>query len=416
MDVQRTGVLERRRRRRWAVGLGGVAVVAAVSIGLSQLDPAVPRVDRDTVWLGTVRRGEMVREVRGPGTLTPAVVRWIPAESGGRVENLPVRPGQQVDPESVIAELRNPEVEQASLEAASAVRRIEAELEELRMRLRSDRLDRRAAAAAVRSDYEQAVIRAEADRELADRGLISDVNLRLSTTAVSALRERVDLEAERLESSDAAAKAQIEAKEAEVEEARTVATLRDEQRRSLIVRAGLSGIVQDVSIETGQRVEQGAIIARIAEPTELQAELRIPATQARDVQPGQAVSVDTRNGIVAGSVARLDPAVREGTVRVEVALTGALPRGARPDMAVDGTIEIERLENILFVERPAFGTEDATVSLFRVDDSGSAERVPVHFGRGSVRTIEVVDGLAEGDQVVLSDTSRWDDHDRITLR
>ena len=416
MDIVREGVVERKRRQRWIWAGVGIVAVVLVTVLVSRLEPAAPSVDRGTVWIGEVEQGPMVREVRGNGTLEPEEKRWIPAQTSGLVERVPVQPGATVRADQVVIELSNPEVERSARDAESALLRAEAELESLRVTLVSDELNQRAAAAAVEAECTQARLRAEADRELAAKGLISAINLKISEAAAEALTTRREIEERRLEMTGKAIAAQLRAKEAEVEQQRALYHLREEQLRSLSVRPGISGVLQEVVVEVGQQVAPGTNLARVAEPSRLKAELRVPATQARDVQVGQRTSVDTRNGIVEGRVARIDPAVREGTVTVDITLTGELPRGARPDLNVDGTIEIERLDDVLFVGRPAFGQEGGTISLYRLTPNGvHAERCQVVLGRASVKSIEVVSGLSAGDEVILSDTSRWDDYDRIRL-
>jgi HlyD family secretion protein len=399
------------------IGAAVFLVVALVTLAVGRLEPAAPTVERSTVWIGTVERGPMLRQVRGNGTLVPKEKRWVPAQTSGRVERLLVDPGAQVGSDDVLLELSNPEVERAALDAASALRRAEAELESLRADLVAQELDRRAATAAVQAEHTQAELRAQADRELARQGLVSSINLRISESVAGALATRLEIEEERLSSARRANAARLAAKEAEVDQQRSLAQLRREQLESLRVRAGLAGVVQVVAVEVGQQVAPGTSLARVAEPSQLEAEVRVPAVQARDVQVGQKAVVDTRNGMVDGRVARIDPSVREGTVTVEIELVGPLPRGARPDLNVDGTIEIERLDDVLYVGRPAFGEEGGSIGLFRIlADDEHAVRATVRLGRCSVNTVEVVEGLDVGDRVILSDTSRWDDHDRIRLK
>ncbi len=398
------------------LGAVGILAVVAVSVALSRLEPAAPSVERDTVWIGVVERGPMLRQVRGNGTLVPEELRWIPARTSGRVEQILVQPGERVATDDVLLELSNPAVEQAALDARSVLKRADANLNALRVKLLSNQLNHQAAAAAVESEYVQATLRAQANRELAEKGLISSINLKISEALAESLAIRRRLEQERLEMTSDANQAELNAEMAEVERQQTMCRLRTDQQRSLQVRAGLAGVVQEVPIEVGQQVAPGTSLALVAEPTHLKAELRIPATQARDVQVGQAATIDTRNGVIPGVVARIDPAVRDGTVTVDVEITGPLPRGARPDLSVDGTIEIERLDDVLYVGRPAFGQEGATLGLFRLGpDEVHAMRAQVSVGRSSVKTIEVISGLNEGDQVILSDTSRWDEYDRIRL-
>lgn len=416
MDVLRVGVVEKKRKRRVVVGSVIGAVVVLATVGLARLKPAAPTVERATVWIGKVERGEMLRQVRGSGTLLPAEVRLVPAETSGRVERRVVEPGAAVAADSIILVLSNPTVEQEAAEAASDLRIAQAGLDNLRAQLESQTMTLRSEVARIDSEAEQARLQAEAYQELAKDGLVSSVDLKLAQARARSLATRAAIETERLQVFARSTAAQAAAQEAAVEQRRAMARLRQRLLDSLQVRAGLNGVLQEVTVEIGQQVTPGMNLARVAEPTHLMARLRVPATQARDVATGLPVAVDTRNGIVPGTVSRIDPAVREGTVTVDVRLDGDLPRGARPDMNVDGTIEIERLTEVVYVGRPAFGQEHETVGLFRLEKDGRhASRVRVKLGRSSVNTIEVIEGLTPGDEVVLSDTSRWDDVDRIKL-
>jgi len=417
MDILRTGIVEKKRRNRWLIAAAGLVTVAAVTVVVAGLDPAAPAVDRDTVWIGTVERGTFERQVRGHGKLVPENLRWVQARTTGRVETVHVEPGHRVAADDVILVLSNPEIERSVIDAENALLRAEAELESLRVTLMSSELDQRARAAEVDAEYTRASLQAEANRELSDKGLVSDIQLRSSEVMAQALATRQEIEAQRLEMNAEASRAFLAAQRADVEQHRALFNLRTEQLDALAVRAGIAGVVQEVPVEIGQQVAAGTMLARVAEPTRLKAELRVPATRARDVRRGQAVSVDTRNGLVDGTVTRVDPSVQEGSVMVEVRLDGALPDGARPDMAVDGAIQIERLSEVLFVGRPVQSQENATVGLYRLEDDGKhAFRTRVELGRASVETIEIVSGLREGDLVILSDTSRWDDNERIRLR
>ena len=417
MDLLRTGVAEKKRRNRWLIGGAGVALVILLTAAVASLEPAAPGVERDTVWIGTVERGTLLRQVRGHGTLVPEELRWVQAQTTGRVDKVFVDPGERVTADDVILELINPEVERAAVDAANALRRGEAELESLRMTLISNELDQQARVAEVDADSIRATLQAEANRELSDKGLISEIQLRSAEAVADAIATRREIEGQRLEMTARANQALLEAKRAELDQQRALYRLRAEQLEALAVRAGIDGVVQVVPVEIGQQVMAGTMLARVAEPTRLEAELRVPATRARDVLPGQVVAVDTRNGIVAGTVARVDPSVLDGTVMVEVRLDGKIPNGARPDMAVDGTIEIERLSDVLYIGRPVQSQERATMGLYRLESDGShAVRVQVDLGRASVETIEIIDGLGEGDRVILSDTSRWDEHEKIRLR
>jgi HlyD family secretion protein len=385
-------------------------------VGLSRLEPAAPSVERDSVFIDTVRRGEMLRQVRGPGTLVPEELIWLAAGVEARVDRIVERPGARVEPDSVVLELSNPEVERDALEAESRLRAAEADQQDLAARLESQQLGLESTLATVEADHEAAVMEAEAQEELSREGLVPEIDRRRATLRRDQLARRLELERQRAAKTQESTGAQLAAGRARVEQARLLAELRRRQAASLVVRAGISGVLQQIEAEAGERVQAGTNLARVARPDRLMAELRIPETQAKDVAIGQAAQIDTRNGVAAGQVRRIDPSVQNGTVTVEVELTGELPPGARPDLSVDGTILIERLENALFVARPAYGQAGGTISLFKLDPTGrSATRALVRLGRGSVSTIEVVEGLEEGDRVILSDSSNWDGFDRIQL-
>lgn len=416
MDIARPDLLEKKKKRRLAWAAAGAVAVVLLTLGVSRLRPAAPTVERGTVVIDTVQRGEMVREVRGLGTLVPEEIRWIPAVTEARVERLVLLPGTKVGHESVILELSNPELEMQALEAESQARAAEARYTELKVRLESQNLDQRAVAARVGAESKQARLRADADAELAKNGLIAGLTLKLSQSAADELEHRESIEQQRLGIAGQAIEAQLRVQQADVEQRRAQARLRRSQVDALRVRAGLDGVLQVVPVEVGQRVTPGTNLARVARPDRLKAVIRVPETQARDVVPGQKAVVDTRNGVVDARVVRVDPAVQNGTVTVDLALLGELPKGARPDLTVDGTIELERLENALHVGRPAMGQPQSTVGLFRlVKGTSEAVRVRVRLGQASVSTIEIVDGLAVGDEVILSDTSAWDSADRIRL-
>lgn len=417
MDIARpASVIEEKKKRQRLIVAAAVGVVVLITIGLSQLEPAAPSVERATVWTDTVKRGEMLREVRGLGTLVPEDIRWIPAQSEGRVERIVIHPGTEVRTGSVILELSNPELELQAQQTYSELRAAEARYVELKVRLESQRLDQEAAAARIQAEYSQARMRADADAQLAKAGLVADITVKLSEVTARELENRHNVEQKRAAIAGESVVAQLAVQEAAVDQARASARLLRSQVEALRVKAGLDGILQLVPVEVGQRVTPGANLARVAQPDKLKAVVRIPETQAKDVQIGQKAAVDTRNGVIEARVARIDPSVQNGTVTVDLALVGELPRGARPDLTVDGTIELERLTNVLFVGRPAQGQGESTVGLFRLDPGTSdARRVKVKLGRASVNTVEVVEGLAEGDTVILSDTSAWDAHDRIRL-
>jgi HlyD family secretion protein len=416
VDIARPDIARAKKIRRIVYGTGFAVVVILITVGVSRLQPAAPRVERDTVYMDTVQRGEMVRQVRGTGTLVPEQIRWISAITSGTVERIVIRPGADVTPDSVIVELSNPELEQNMLEAKLQFEAAQARYESRQVELKSASLTQQAGLAVVESDLSQATLQAEADEELAADGLVSQIQLRQSQSRAAVLETRREIEQERLAIQADSVRAQLAAEQAEVDRLRTIFQLRQDQVADLQVTAGNSGVLQEVPLDEGQSVTPGTNLARVGDPSRLKAELRIAETQAKDIQIGQPSSVDTRNGIIPGHVIRIDPAVQNGTVTVDVALDGALPLGARPDLTVDGTIELELLENVIYVGRPVFGQEQSVVSLFKLDpETEEAIRTRVSLGRSSVNTIEVIEGLEPGDQVVLSDMSQWDAFDRVRL-
>ena len=416
MDVPRAGVAKKKRQKRIiTIGIVVLALIAA-TFGLSRLKPAVPSVDRSTVWIDTVKRGPMVRQVRGLGTLVPEEIRWIAARTEARVDKIVIRPGAHVEPDTLLLELTSPEVEQAALDAVSQYIAAEAELTTLRATLQREVLEQESSAAKVHSEFQQAKMENETNDNLAKNGLVSDLTHKTSKIKAEDLATRDEIEQKRLAFARQNIEPQIAAKQASVDQARANATLKKDQMEQLKVRAGFTGVLQQLPVEVGQRVTPGTNLARVADPTKLKAEIKIAETQAKDIQIDQQASIDTRNGIVAGHVMRVDPAVEQGTVKVDVALDGVLPKGARPDLSVDGTIELERLDNVVYVGRPAFGQENNTVGIFKLmAGTSEAVRTPVKLGRSSVNTIEIISGLEPGDQVILSDTSAMDAHDRIRL-
>ncbi len=420
MDIQRpASVAQHKKRKRIFIGVVAALLVASVSVVLSRLKPAAPSVERATVWVDTVKRGSMLRQVRGLGTLVPVdeARRWLPSATQGRVERIILRPGAEVEPDTVILELADPQLQQQLLEAETQLRASEADLASLKARLDTERLNQRSIAATVEADFEQARLEREVNEDLAKDGLVSSLILKQSTVRSESLRTRAQLEKERVSVSEESVRAQLQAQQARVDQLRTMFNLRRQQVDQLRVRAGMSGVLEQVPVEVGQQVAPGTNVARVADPTRLKAELRIAETQARDLTIGQIAQVDTRNGIIPGKVVRIDPAAQNGTVTVDVELEGELPRGARPDLSVDGTVELERLDNVLYVGRPAFGQENSAVGLFRLDgSSGEALRTQVQLGVSSVNTIEIKGGAKEGDELVLSDMSAWDAFDRVRLR
>ena len=416
MDIQRADLKIKKRRRQIAIGATGAIAALGLGLWLANLDAAAPQVERTSLWVDSVKRGEMLREVRGPGVLVPKEIRWIAAETAARVERIVVKPGATVQPDTVVLELSNPEVEEANLAAASALVAAEADLSAQRMTLESQSLDQKANLADVEAQYESARLQAEAEADLAAKGIIPKIQYRRSQLAAESLKTRVEIERERVAKFAQTMNSQLAAQRARADQLRNTAQLRESQLQGLQVKAGIAGVLQQVPVEEGQQVVAGTNLARVARPDVLMAELRIPETQVKDVTVGQTVSVDTRNGVVPGKVIRIDPAVLNGSVLVDVDLEGQLPPGARPDLSVDGTIQIERLADVMYVGRPAYGQPESEVRLFKLDaESGIAQRVPVRLGRASVNLIEVQQGLDPGDQIILSDTSQWDEYDRLRV-
>ncbi|HEY8231535.1 MAG TPA: HlyD family efflux transporter periplasmic adaptor subunit [Vicinamibacteria bacterium] len=416
MDIARPDLLEKKKKRQLVWAGSAAAVVVLLTLGVSRLKPAAPTVERATVVLDVVKRGEMVRDVRGLGTLVPEDIRWITALTDARIERRVLLPGTVVKPDSVILELSNPELLTLAQDADSQARAADARYTELKVRLQSQLLDQKAVAARIAAESRQARLRADADAELHKNGLIADITLKLSQSAADELEHREKMEEQRLAIAGEAIEAQLKVQQADVEQRRAQAALRRSQVDALHLRAGIDGVLQQVPVEVGQRVSAGTNLARVARPEKLKAEIRIPETLARDVVPGQKAVVDTRNGFIEGRVIRVDPAVQNGTVTVDIGLVGELPRGARPDLTVDGTIELERLSDALHVGRPAMGQPQSTVGLFRVvKGTTEALRVRVKLGSASVSTIQILEGLDVGDEVILSDTSAWDSADRIRL-
>jgi HlyD family secretion protein len=418
MDIKRPGKSKLKRRIRTGILVGiGLAAVGGITFVLAKLKPAAPTLDRSTAVIETVKRGQMLREVRGNGTLVPQVTRWVPAPAEGRVEKILVQAGVEVGAGTVIVELSNPQMEQQAIDADFQVKAAEADQESLRVRLESESMTQQSATASINAEYSQAKIQLDTDEALAKQGLVAALLLKISRVKVQDLANRLKVEQQRLAIAGKATKAQMNAQTARIQQLRTLAKLKRDQVEALKVRSGTNGVLQVVAVQEGQQVTPGVNIARVADPASLKAELKIAETQIKDVRVGQPVAVDTRNGIIQGRVARIDPAAREGTFVVDAELTGPLPGSARPDLSVDGTIELERLINVLYVGRPAFGQGQQTVGMFRLTPDGQeAVRTQVALGRSSVSTIEIISGLKEGDQVILSDTSAMDSYNRIRIR
>jgi HlyD family secretion protein len=418
MDIARPELKRQKRRRQIIWLIAALVVLVGVTVGISRLKPAAPTVDRSTIWTDTVKRGSMLRQVRGLGSLIPSHedVRQIPAETEATVIRIDKLPGSQVTADTVLVEMVNPQLEQEALDAQLQVKAAEAEYQSLKVKLQSDLMDQRAGAATVSADYNEAQRQAQTDKSLYDLGVISGLAEKASAGKAQEMTTRDQIEDERLKINEKAIASQLAVQQAKVDEMRALAGLKQTQLQRLKVQAGVDGVLVELPLQVGQHVLPGTELAKIVQPNHLMAELKIPETQARDVQIGEPASIDTHNGVIAGEVSRVDPAVQNGTVTVDVKLTGELPKGARPDLSVDGTIDLEKLDNVLYVGRPAFGQESSTISMFQLDPSGNAaSRVQVKTGRASVNQIQIDTGLKEGDTVILSDMSRWDNTDRVRL-
>jgi multidrug resistance efflux pump len=416
MDIPRQSASRTRRWRRAIYASVAGACILVVTLGVSRLKPAAPTVERSTIWVDTVKRGPLLRQVRALGSLVPTNIRWISASTEGRVDKIALLPGTRVSANTVLVELANPQLEQETLDAEYKLRAAEAEAQNLKVQLRSAALAQKAQAAEAQADYNQARAQADTDRQLFQSGIVSQLAVNLSESKAAGLKTRNDVEWQRLTSAQDLIASQMVEEEAKIAQARALYELKRKQLDGLRVRAGSNGVLQELPLQPGQLVTPGTTLAKIVQPEELKAELKVPETQAKDIALGQPASIDTRNGIIPGHVVRIDPAVVNGTVTVDVTLDGPLPAGARPDLSVDGAIDLERLANVLYVGRPTSGQEDSTTSIFRLEPGGnSAVRVPVKLGRASVNAIEVREGLHEGDQIILSDMSRWDDYERIQL-
>jgi len=418
MDIKRPGKSKLKKRIRTGVLIAvGLVAVGGITYGLTRLKPAAPTVDRSTAVIDSVKRGPMVIQVHGTGTLVPQLVRRIPAPAEGRVEKIPAQPGVEVHPDTVIAELSNPQLQQQAIDADYQLKAVLADEENLRVKLESEKVAQQAAIASIAAEYSQAKMELDTNEELGKKGLVADLTLRTARVRVEDLANRVRVEKQRLQIADKSVTAQLNAQRARIDQMRAFVKLKHEQVANLLVRSGSEGVLQQISVQVGQQVTPGFDIALVADPNSLKAELKIAETQIKDVKIGQIVEVDTRNGIIPARVSRIDPAAREGTFTVDAELTGPLPASARTDLSVDGTIELDRLNNVLNMGRPAFGQGQSTVKIFRLSPDGQqATRTTVTLGRSSVSTIEIINGLKEGDQVIISDTSAWDNYDTIRLR
>jgi len=418
MDISRPDLKLRKRRRTLTFAALGVAVLAVAAFFLLRLKPAMPPVDRSSVWTDVVKRGELIRQVRGPGSLVPREdrIRLIPAQTEATVVRIRVLPGAHVTADTVLMDLVDPELEQELLDAQLQLKAAQADYLNVQARLQSDLMTQKAGAATVGADEAQAALQAQTDKSLYDLGVISGISYSASKGKADELNLRNTLEHQRLTLNQAAIATQLAVQQTKVEQARAILALKQNQLDALSVRAGIDGVLVDLPHQVGEHVDPGVTLAKVVQPDQLKASLKIAETQARDIQIGQPAEIDTHNGVIAGKVTRIDPAVENGTVTVDVGLEGALPQGARPDLSVDGTIDLDRLTNVLYVGRPALGNENSTISLFRLSSDGTtAVRVPVKVGKASVNSIQILEGLQPGDTVILSDMSRWDANDRLRI-
>ncbi len=418
MDISRPDIKKKKTRRQWIYAGIGVVTLALVAFFVTRLKPAAPEVDRATVWTDVVKRGPLLRQVRGPGTLVPREdkIRLIPAETAATVVRIRVLPGAKVAPDTVLMDMVDPELQQELLDAELQLKGAEADYINTRAKVQSDLMDQKAAGATVRADYSQAQLQAQTDKSLYDLGVISGLTYSASKGKADELTTRNDLEKQRLTLNEKAIETQLAVQQTKVDQAKALLALKQKEQDALSVRAGISGVLVELDHQVGEHVDTGTTLAKVVQPDQLKASLKIAETQARDIQIGQPAEIDTHNGVIDGKVMRIDPGVLNGTVTVDVELAGALPLGARPDLSVDGTIDLDRMTDVLFVGRPAFGNENSTISLFKLGPDGkTAVRVPVKVGRASVNSIQVLEGLQNGDTVILSDMSRWDNTDRIRL-
>ena len=419
MDIARPDLLLKRKRRLAAYIAAALVVLAVGVVVVMRLKPAAPTVDRSTIWPDTVKRGPMIRQVRGStGTLVPREdkLRLIPAETEATVTRILVLPGAHVEPSTVIMDLAYPQLDQEAMNASLALKAAESDYHNTQIKLQSDLMTQKAGAATVSADFSQAKLQAQTDKALYDLGVISGLTYKSSASKADELTTRNKIEDDRLAMNEKVIVSQLAVEQTKVDQARALYQLKQQQLAALHVTAGISGVLVDLPHQVGEHVAPGVTLAKVVQPDQLKASLKIAETQARDIQIGQPASIDTHNGVIPGRVQRIAPAVQNGTVTVDVELTGPLPQGARPDLSVDGTIDLERMTDVLYVGRPALGNENSTLSLFKIDADGKgATRVPVKVGRASVNSIQVIEGLKEGDTVILSDMSRWDNVDRISL-
>ena len=418
MDISRPDLKAKKRRRQALTIAIGVVLLAGIPFLVMRLKPAAPTVDRSVVWTDIVKRGPMVRQVRGLGTLVPRedAIRQIPAQSEATVVRILTLPGSDVKADTILMELSDPQLSQEALDAELSLKSARADLSNVQVKVQSDLMAQKSTAATVNADYKQAQRQAQIDKSLYSLGVISGLAYSGSQGTADQLSTRDKLQEQTVEINEKAVESQLAVQQAKVAQAEAIYELKKQQLDALKVRAGIAGVLTDMPLAVGQHVTMGTMLAQVVVRNQLKAQLKIAETQARDIEIGQPASIDTHNGLADGIVSRIDPAVQNGTVTVDVKLVGALPEGARPDLSVDGTIDLERMKDVLYVGRPAFGNENSTISLFKLDQQGKgAVRVPVKVGRASVNAIQVLEGLHEGDTVILSDMSRWDTTDRIRL-
>ena len=417
MDIQRPSNARAKRIRRIIYAAIALVSITGVTYGVTRLRPAAPAVDKAAIWTDEVKRGPMIRDVRGVGTLVPVDIRWIPAQTDSRVDLIVLHPGAIVKPDSIILELSDPILQRETLDAEYQLKAAQADLESLKVQINSELLNQKSFTAAVRSDYEQAKLQHEVDEKLRAEGIGAEVTAKLSKVKAEQLAIRLKLEEDRTKNAEDSAAARLQAQQSHVDQQRALYDLKRSELDSLHVRAGIEGVLQLVPVDVGQHVTPSTNLARVADPKHLKAEIKIPETQAKDITIGQPATVDTRNGILKGQVSRIDPSVQNGTVTVDVLFTEPLPNGARPDLSVDGTIELENLKDVLYVGRPVHGQSDSTIGLFKIVEDGSEGlRVSVKLGKSSVNAVEILQGLKVGDKVILSDMSAWDAFDRVRLR
>lgn len=417
MDIQRVGAARKRRIRYTIFAVIGLVAIVVITLGLAKLKPAPPGVDKSTLYPDTVKVGDMDVQVRGLGTLVPVQIQFIPAVTDGRVEKRFLLPGVRVTPDTSLVQLANPQLEQETEGAEFTVKADQATLESTKSTLNNDLLNEKSVLTNLEAEYQQAKLQADVDEKLAAKGITSQLTAQLSRAKADGLASQTDIEKKRVDAMAASIQTQLAAQQAKVAQDQALYQLKQTQMNDLTVRAGYSGILTEVDAEVGQQVAAGTTLAKVVDPAQLKAQLQIAETQAKDIQLGQSASIDTHNGIIPGKVVRIDPAVVNGTVTVDVALEGKLPDGARPDLSVDGTVEISHLTNVIYVGRPAFGQAYGTVGLFKeTDDGKEAVRVQVKLGEASVNEVQILQGLKPGDTVILSDMSRWDAFDRIRLQ